>query len=601
MDRQSMKFSALKVIKKHYFIYVAACMIAAIIGAEFREATMLINSKLPSYNSQEALSYYSDAFLSQDNMYDFIVKDYNQRQMEQLDKLTPSEKNSKNAQIFARQHGVFATAINGITSGSFLSQFLISVRSMTGSDNIAVFLLILVSMIWLFIFWFYIKNVFPVVIRRLFLEGRIYAKLPFQRYLFLVQVRKWHNASLVMFYMSVLKILWWFTIIGGIVKHYSYLMVPYIVAENPGISCKNAINLSKQMMKNHKLEYFLNDCTFIGWFILGIATFGLSDAVFTNAYRTAYFTECYLNLRTDLLEIKPEYGEFFIDTYLFSYAEKSTLRSYYPEIHSYRKEDLTNPVDTQNGFKSFISKWLGISLFTKEVDDLYNEQQIKKIRLLKYKDEYDTLTYPTRISPLPAIQLNPLIETINYMRRYSFSSIVFMFFIFSGIGWLWEVCFHLVFSGTFVNRGVLHGPWLPIYGFGGTLILVLLYKIRSHPIIHFVSAMTLCGFIEYFTAVYLEYKNNGQGWWDYTGYFLNVNGRICAEGLMIFAIGGCAVVYFVAPILDTFIVKCKTSILHLVCLVLIIAFLCDLVYSHYNPNIGYGITYNRKKIAKNIK
>lgn len=35
------------------------------------------------------------------------------------------------------------------------------------------------------------------------------------------------------------------------------------------------------------------------------------------------------------------------------------------------------------------------------------------------------------------------------------------------LGWIWEVMLHLIQHGQFVNRGVLHGPWLPIYGFGG--------------------------------------------------------------------------------------------------------------------------------------
>ena len=39
-----------------------------------------------------------------------------------------------------------------------------------------------------------------------------------------------------------------------------------------------------------------------------------------------------------------------------------------------------------------------------------------------------------------------------------------------------------------------------------------------------------------------EYVHNGTRWWDYTGYFLNLHGRICAEGLLVFGIGGMAIV-----------------------------------------------------------
>ena len=49
-----------------------------------------------------------------------------------------------------------------------------------------------------------------------------------------------------------------------------------------------------------------------------------------------------------------------------------------------------------------------------------------------------------------------------------------MFFGFCLVGWLWEVTLHLITHGEFVNRGMLHGPWLPIYGGGVVMIAVLL-------------------------------------------------------------------------------------------------------------------------------
>ena len=149
---------------------------------------------------------------------------------------------------------------------------------------------------------------------------------------------------------------------------------------------------------------------------------------------------------------------------------------------------------------------------------------------------------------------------------------------------------HFITSGKFVNRGVLHGPWLPIYGCGGILILTVLNKCRKKPVMQFVSAVVLCGIVEYSTSVYLEYANNGQKWWDYSGYFLNINGRICAEGLFVFGMGGLIIVYFAAPLLDNLIRKIRTKLLIPLCAALLIIFLCDTVYSSKYPNTGEGIT-----------
>lgn len=68
------------------------------------------------------------------------------------------------------------------------------------------------------------------------------------------------------------------------------------------------------------------------------------------------------------------------------------------------------------------------------------------------------------------------------------------------MGWVWEVSLHLITDGVFVNRGVLHGPWLPIYGTGGVMILAVLNKFREKPLVEFLLTIVLCGCVEYFTS-----------------------------------------------------------------------------------------------------
>ena len=78
--------------------------------------------------------------------------------------------------------------------------------------------------------------------------------------------------------------------------------------------------------------------------------------------------------------------------------------------------------------------------------------------------------------------------------------------------------------------------------------------------------------------------SHGMRWWDYTGYFLNLDGRICAEGLITFGIIGMLVVYLVAPVMDTILSKIKAKILIPIVAALLIIFLGDVVYSHFYPN-----------------
>ena len=165
-----------------------------------------------------------------------------------------------------------------------------------------------------------------------------------------------------------------------------------------------------------------------------------------------------------------------------------------------------------------------------------------------------------------------------------------MFFTLSFVGWVWEVSLHLITDGTFVNRGVLHGPWLPIYGCGGVMILLLLNAFRKKPMLEFLLAIVLCGCVEYFTSLYLEIVHDGTRWWDYTGYFLNLHGRICAEGLLVFGVGGMAIVYVLAPFLDELFRKIPMKIMIIAAVILTGIFAADQVYSAEHPNEGKGIT-----------
>ena len=122
--------------------------------------------------------------------------------------------------------------------------------------------------------------------RRIFLEGRIYDKVPISTFGFLPRSGKWIKSAFTMLMLSVYGTLWTFTIVGLPVKYYSYYMVPYIVAENPDIKANEAITLSRRIMKGHKWECFKIFLSFIPWFILDGVTLGLSAVFYTNAYRS---------------------------------------------------------------------------------------------------------------------------------------------------------------------------------------------------------------------------------------------------------------------------------------------------------------------------
>ena len=188
-----------------------------------------------------------------------------------------------------------------------------------------------------------------------------------------------------------------------------------------------------------------------------------------------------------------------------------------------------------------------------------------------------------------------------FLRSYTIWNLLLMFFIFSFLGWCWEVSLHLINDGEFVNRGTMFGPWLPIYGCGGIIVLMLLSKLRAHPVAEFIGAIILCGLVEYWTSYYLQMEY-GLRWWDYTGYFLNLNGRICAEGLLVFAIAGMAIVYVIGPVMDVIMSRIPVKVIVPLVLCLVVLFCADWIHSSKHPNMGKGVTdYNAYKTTSSVE
>lgn len=219
-------------------------------------------------------------------------------------------------------------------------------------------------------------------------------------------------------------------------------------------------------------------------------------------------------------------------------------------------------------------------------------EKIDKIqnRHLLTDDALAVDTYQNKLYPKENYQgERKKIFNVDFRNPYSITDYILVFFTLVIFGWLWEVLLGFIETGTFINRGTMHGPWIPLYGYGGMLTLIGLKKLRNHPLLFFACSALICGFIEYFTAVWLEtYK--GLSWWTYQGYFLNLNGRICFEGLLVFGLGCTAVTYLFAPILNNIYSKLPKKLAIIICTILLFLYGVDFAYTQFYPNTGYGVS-----------
>lgn len=422
--------------------------------------------------------------------------------------------------------GILSVFFNEITSsGSLTFGILNGINKLIFEEKIEIGVIIIIGNIVLFIFSTLFIKVIEISKNRYFLEQRRYRNTKLDKLLFPYKIKKTLHLSYILFIKYIYKLLWSLTIVGIFIKHYEYSMIPYLLAENPNITKKEAFKLSKELTNGEKLKLFKLDLSLIGWAILKAVTFNLSGIFYSDIYIESLYAEVYMDLRN-------------------------------------KKKDLLTHKELLN------DKLLEIN---EPIDESYPEDKFTIIPDKNHKW-----------------------YKLDYNKSYSFETYILFFISFAFIGWFWEVFHHFINHGTFVNRGTMHGPWLPIYGWGGVMILFFLKRFRDKPFRLFLSSFILCGIVEYGTAWYLETFNHLK-YWDYTGYFLNIHGRICLEGLLLFGIGGCGFVYILAPLFDNLYKKLKPKLKTVICIILVTLFSIDFIYSTIVPNTGNGISQELRR------
>lgn len=403
----------------------------------------------------------------------------------------------------------FLLSLFAFVMNTFLSYFtfplvIASKIFKTGFANPTQIFYVLFFLLLYVAFVFFLLNPLNVGTKRYFLEKRKESDER-KNYLFSAFSGYYKNVVLVKLYQFFMTAVWSLTVVMIPVKYYEYSMVDYILSENPSLSPRNVLILSKELTRGKKWQLFLLDVSFVGYNLLSFFTLGLLDLLFTNPYRELAKAGSYVYLKERLLS---EHVLFNLDY---------------------------------------------------DIANARNKQGI----LLRREVDYDC--------------------------HYSIVDLILIFFIVSFIGWCWEVLLHLVQSGKFVNRGTLWGPYLPIYGTGGVVVLILLKGTRGRPIVSFFLSIAICLTIEYFTAWFLE-TYRGVKYWDYSDMPFNLDGRICLYGGLVFGAGCIAMIYIVGPFLYHILTPIKNKTKWIVAVILLAVILTDAVVSHFYPNQGAGIT-----------
>lgn len=141
------------------------------------------------------------------------------------------------------------------------------------------------------------------------------------------------------------------------------------------------------------------------------------------------------------------------------------------------------------------------------------------------------------------------------------------FYLYCFIGWIWETFYVSILEGHWVNRGFMHGPFLPIYGFGFTGMVMLTSNLRGIYWAEAIVGMIGATIMEYFTGLCME-KFFKVRYWDYSNNKFNLNGYICLQASLcwaIFAILGPEVAH---PVVEKFVLGIPEKPLEIIVILL---------------------------------
>ena len=159
------------------------------------------------------------------------------------------------------------------------------------------------------------------------------------------------------------------------------------------------------------------------------------------------------------------------------------------------------------------------------------------------------------------------------------------FFVYCVIGWLYEIFLEVVvYQWGFSNRGVLLGPYLPIYGFGALTFVLGVYrliegksrrtKLMRAPAV-FLGCALIATAIELAASYICEAVLGHWPWQTYVDYAINFEGRIALSPSIRFGAGGVLFLYVFQPLLDKLFSRVRTK---WPAVVIVCVMILDLVY-----------------------
>ena len=138
------------------------------------------------------------------------------------------------------------------------------------------------------------------------------------------------------------------------------------------------------------------------------------------------------------------------------------------------------------------------------------------------------------------------------MFHYEFRQWLSFFYLYCIFGWCFESMYVSLKQHCFVNRGFLKGPWLPLYGSGAVLVLLITMPFDQHPVAVYIAGLIGATLLELVTGEAMVHLFKVR-YWDYSNQHFQYKGHICLSSSIVWGFFSVMMVYVVQPQVERFV------------------------------------------------
>lgn len=164
------------------------------------------------------------------------------------------------------------------------------------------------------------------------------------------------------------------------------------------------------------------------------------------------------------------------------------------------------------------------------------------------------------------------------MYSYSIMQWLFFFYFYCFFGWCFESCYVSIKKRKLVNRGFLRGPFLPLYGSGAIMMLVVSMPFQDNLLLVYLAGCVGATALEYVTGVTMEALFKVR-YWDYSNQKLHFQGHICLSSTLAWGALTILMTEFLHKPVEQFVLMIPDTVLTFATLFLTIVIVGDFVMS----------------------